>query len=237
MGYGYTTPWVLHNPTLGTCLNELTLGYILIMDNLKLEELLSELEILNDAIIHSGKKLLETHGIYSFDLFCVATLNRSVNIIRGYVALVRDNNFICAGTLVRIHLDSLLRIFASTIVNMNIDVFSMKVMNGKSIRSFVDKNNNKLNDRFLVAELSKIKKFEWVSNLYDTGNRYVHLSEKHIFTSSKLGVEPRSIRGGILLNDEFVKIEEKIGGTKWMIHITFGILEYINIWIKTKREL
>ncbi|MBK6965858.1 MAG: hypothetical protein IPH20_18505 [Bacteroidales bacterium] len=109
-------------------------------------------------------------------------------------------------------------------------------MSGKSIRSFVDKNNNKLNDKFLVEELSKIKEYEWVAKLYDAGNRYVHLSEKHIFTSSKLGEEPRSIIGGIRLNDEFVKIEEKIGGTNWMIQITSGILEFIHLWIKQKES-
>jgi len=206
------------------------------MDKLKLEELLSQLEKMNDSILHSGKELLETHGIYPFDLYCVAILNRTVNIIRGYVALVRDENFIAAGTLVRIHLDSFLRIFASTIVNMNVDEFSMKVMSGKSIRSFMDKNNNKLNDKFLVGELSKIKQFDWVAQLYDIGNKYVHLSEKHIFTSSKLGEEPRSIVGGIRLNDEFVKIEEKIAGTNWMIKITSGILEFINLWIKQKES-
>lgn len=139
------------------------------MNKMNLEALLSQLEKMNDKILHSGKELLETHGIYPFDLFCIATLNRTINIIRGYVTLVRDENFISAGALVRIHLDSFLRIFASTIVNMNVDEFSMKVMSGRSIRSFMDKNKNKLTDRFLVEELSRINKYEWVSSLYDAG--------------------------------------------------------------------
>jgi hypothetical protein len=204
------------------------------MIELELDELLKELDELNKSIIHSATLMLETYGMFPFDLYCLSALNRSVNLIRGYNLMVRDNNFIAAGPLIRLHLDSLLRLYAPSITNLNIDDFAIKIMKGTSLRSLKDVNNQKLTDKHLVEEISKISEFNWVSGLYEDGNRYIHLSEKHIFTSTKLGSKPRSIVGGVKLNDEFVRPEEKNAGTHWMIKITEGILNLINSWTSQK---
>ena len=206
------------------------------MKEQSLDELLNELDDQNPMIIQSGTKMLDTYGLFTFDFYCTAILNRSVNLIRGYTLLVRDSNFIAAGALVRLHLDSLLRLYAPSISNMNIDDFAKKVWGGSSIRSIKGKNKQNLTDRFLVEEISKEKGFDWVQHLYDVGNKYVHLTEKHIQNSTKLGSEVGIIEGGIRLTDEFVNIDEKIGGTIWMMKITDGILYLINDWIVLKNS-
>jgi len=141
-----------------------------------LEEILTDIDKSVEELITLGKETAETHALYTYDLFCSAVLNRSVNILRSFNTLIRDRNFIAAAPFVRIHLDSLLRLYASTLISYNVDEFAVKVIAGKQISNLKDRHGNKMRDNYLAREISKIEGLEWIQDVYKTGSGHIHFS-------------------------------------------------------------
>lgn len=196
--------------------------------NKELSNKLKELQNEDEKLINIGKTLIEKIGHTEFTLFCVSVLNRTVNLNRGYITLVEDSNYIAAAPLVRLNLDSLLRIFASIQSEFNVEVFAKKVRQGVKIRDMTYHKNQKQNltDTKLVNLIKEIKGFKWVKKIYEAGSGYVHLSNQHFYSSVRIK-DSEQIEGGILKTDEFVSIDEKIAGTYYMIQSSKGIRIFI----------
>lgn len=192
--------------------------------NKELFNKLKELENEDDKLIYIGKTLIERIGHSEFTLFCITVLNRTINLNRGYITLVKDSNYIAAAPLVRLNLDSLLRIFASIQSEYDVETFARKVREGAKIRdmSYHKNNKHKLTDAKLVKLIKEIKGLKWTTEVYNAGSGYVHLSNQH-FYSSVLVKESKKIESGIRKTDEFVSIEEKIAGTHYMTQSSRGI--------------
>lgn len=203
----------------------------------KIDQLLTELDEKTKILTQLGKtSLLTPPGFYTFDIFVNGLLNRSVNLLRGFTSLMRDKNFIAAAPLVRLHLDSLLRLFAPQLIGYNIDEFALKVIGGTPIRQIKDKDNQKLNDARLVEKISEIEPFKWVKKVYDTGNSYVHYSDQLIFASMKATGEERMVNFTVGQHDEFISLSEKHGAVHWMHEITDGVIFLTNSWIVQKES-
>lgn len=202
-----------------------------------IDALLENLDLQNKLLVQIGKSSMEVKpGFYVFDIYLNGILNRSVNLIRGFALLMRDKNFIAAAPLVRLHLDSLLRLFAPQLINFNVDDFAMQVMKGTSIRKIKDKENKNLTDTRLVEKLNEIGGFEWVQRVYDTGNSFVHYSDQTIFASMKATGADRIVNFTIGQHDEFIQFNEKHGASFWMNKITEGIIILTNSWIEQKES-
>lgn len=207
-----------------------------------IELLKSELKTLtekNKSLVHTGKILIETHALYRFDLFCGAIINRTLNLNRGFILQMKDKNFISAAPLVRISLDSLLRLFAAFQVDYNIDDFAQKIMRGESINKLKDKTGTLMQDHHLVKQLSKEFGFSWVKSVYDAGNEHVHFTSQHVFASVSLDDDPNSITiHGVMANDDsFMEMKEKVWAVKAMTQISTGIQDYLEVWINYKKSL
>lgn len=195
----------------------------------ELEQHLLVLEDEGDKLISIGKQLLENIGMNEFSLFCTAILNRTINLNRGFITLMKDSNYIAAAPLVRLNLDSLLRLFASSQSEFDYEIFAQKVRKGEKISNMKDKANKKLKDFELVQRLKKIKDFGWVEDVYEAGSGFVHLSINHI--ESSYSVDGETMTGGIRKSDEFISIDEKIAATHFMIQVSMGIRVFIEDWI------
>jgi|TARA_B110000285_G_scaffold137233_1_gene153743 hypothetical protein len=196
--------------------------------NEELTNKLKELQNEDKELIKIGKNLVEKIGHTEFTLFCFTVLNRTINLNRGYITLVEDSNYIAAAPLVRLNLDSLLRIFASIQSEFNVEVFANKVRHGAKIRDILYHKNikQKLTDTKLVNLLKEIKGFKWVDKIYDVGCGYVHLSNQHFYSSVRVK-ESENVEAIIRKTDEFVTDEEKIAGTFYMIQSSRGIRIFI----------
>lgn len=196
-----------------------------------LEEILENIDNSVEDLIILAKESIETHGIYTFDLYCTAILNRSINLLRGFTILMRDRNFIAAAPLLRVHLDSLLRLYASTLISYNVDDFAAKVINGKQISNLKDKDHNKMSDGYLARKISKRKGFEWVNDVYKAGSGYVHFSNYIIRSSTKINSEnERTILSTVGKHDDFISDEEKIGAANRVNQISIFIAIIITEW-------
>lgn len=196
----------------------------------KLQSLNDDVKLIWKANMDAGK------GLFQFDFFILPLLNKVFNINRGYMSLIEDNNFITAGALVRIQLDVLLRIFASTIIGYNVDEFAKKLLSGEQLNNLKDCNGKLMKDGYLAKELNKCDGFNWVKYAYDKGNLYVHLTPHSLYASSKIEDLERNIIFTIGPNDSFVSDDEKFAATVIMNQITSGILHFVSIWILHKVE-
>lgn len=116
-------------------------------------------------------------AFYPLDILVIATLNRSLCLLKGFVELMRSSNFIAAAPLVRLQLDNSLRLSAATLVK-DPHKFAMSVMEGFPIKKQKDMTGNLMQDSYLVKRLSE--RYSWVQDVYIHSSGYIHLSEKHI---------------------------------------------------------
>nr|WP_315142343.1 hypothetical protein [uncultured Flavobacterium sp.] len=175
--------------------------------------------------------------IEPFDLFYISIINRTVNLNSAFTLLMRNNNFIAAAPLVRINLDSVLRMYASNISVFNRNEFATKVIGGMPINKIKSRESSKqlLSDRFLVNEISKVKNMEWVNQIYNTGNSFVHFSDNLIFSSQKIqNFEDRIIHTTIGIHDNFIEENDKFNLCFWMNEIIEAINIQCQLWLLEK---
>ena len=197
------------------------------------------------AMIKLGKQLNAiTNQMYPFDIFLIGSINRSVNLNKGFVDLMNNNNFISAAPLVRLNLDNFMRLYASRISQYDINEFATKVLSGKRINTikYHEKQKGqkaqKLTDNFLKNELSKVEGKEWVKDIYNAGNSFIHLGCEVINSSRRvISEKERTIGMSIGFHDSMVPFEQKQGAIIWMNKIIDSIIEQAQIWMFEKCEL
>lgn len=204
----------------------------------EINKLLNELEGKIKSLTDSSKvSMLTPPGFYTFDIFVNGLLNRSVNLLKGFIELMRQNNFIAAAPLVRLHLDSLLRLYAPQLIDYNVDDFALKVIGGTPVRKIKDRDNQKMTDTRLVKKISEHEAFNWVEKVYETGNAYVHYSDQLVFAAMKIkDKEERIVNFTVGQHDNFIPITEKHGAVHWMHEITDGLLFLTYSRIKQKES-
>lgn len=201
------------------------------------ERLLAEIDNKTKAMLNLGKQLVAiSPHLEPFDSMLLSIINRTVNLNSAFTLLIRNNNFIAGAPLVRINLDSLLRLYASIISEHDRNTFATEVRNGVKIRNMKLKGTKtSLQDIVLVKELSKIEDMDWVQKIYDAGNSFVHFDNAILFSSQKIvSDEERTLIQTIGLHDSFVPEEEKFGAVVWMNKIIDSIIEQCQIWMYEK---
>ena len=150
---------------------------------------LADVKAVESDILDTGLRLMQSADGYTyvFDLFAIATLNRAVAISSAFHSLVQARNMVAAGALLRVHLDTALRYFASHLVE-DWEGFAEAVIRGDQINRMVDRDGNKLSDFHLSKEFEK--HVPGTRDLYERACGYVHFSEVHT-TSVLNGVVDR----------------------------------------------
>lgn len=200
------------------------------------ENKLIELEGFRRKLFDLGKQMFEPGkvGLYQLDLLATAVMDRGLSLIYGFTSQIRANNFTCAAPLVRMHLDNVLRFYAAYI-SEDCHAFTMKVFKGEHIRNLRDIDGNKMTDRYLVDKMSL--EHPWMKKVYENTSGYVHLSNTHIFNSSRLkDFEKGIIAFSISEQDRWLTDEDKLEATECMIEITEILYQYLDGWNQTKRQ-
>lgn len=195
---------------------------------------LTHLDSSEEAFRDLSKQMMEAgQGLFPLDMLAIGVINRSLSLLTGFATLIRDNNYIGAAHLIRPHLDNFLRFYAAWLVDKPHE-FAMNVMKRIRIDTMNDKDGKRLRDRHLV-EVAR-KEYPWMQNVYNETSGFIHLSKKHIFTSTSLkDNEERTIEFRIAKEDKYVPDEAKVEALECMIEITNCIFKLLEGWIWTKR--
>ena len=171
------------------------------------------------------------------DLFFCASVDRCLNLIDGFITMLRNRNLTCSGALLRLQMDNCMRSYAAFIA-YDKDAVIDCIISGKPINIQLSKDGKKMSDGYLKKELSIIdKQFE---SVYNQASGYVHLSEKAFFQTVvkcennqiefQIGQELPEKRNSVLIEVadafiHFVKLHfrmlKEVAGSKQRFDITY----------------
>lgn len=172
----------------------------------RLKGLIQELTDVSKAML-SGSG----NGLYVTDFFFIGALNRTINLIDAILVLTESWNFVASGPLVRIHLDTLLRL-SYLGATKDPDNFAMEILRGKQVNEIRDEEGKELTDTRLRGYARPL--FPQIDNVYRETSKLVHFSGKHVFAC-------------IEMIDDIGELEAFIGkgSKKWQEKDTLSLLE------------
>jgi hypothetical protein len=173
--------------------------------------------------------------VFGVDLLMMAALQRSLGLIDGFCVMVERGNYICAVPLLRMQIDSAMRLYASLLVS-NPDSVLIQLLNDRPLNRIKDRDGKSLTDAYLHAKLSK--RVPWVSAVYGATSGFVHMSGRHlIFAVDSVGAaDDRSYAFRIGAGGRQWTESEMIEALDAFIEATRVVFEIGRDWLATKRD-
>lgn len=197
------------------------------------EEILKGIENIEnqqEILLNLTAKMLRANNskLLLNDLFFIGAINRTMKLLAGIIALLPLKNFTACGALLRMHLDTL----------MKMSYIAQSDDNSEAVQKFIEgeefykmKNNlgEILNDKTL-KEYTK-KYFPQVETVYKETSRLVHFTDKNVI-GAFYGKKKSSI---VISKKDFMwdedSIKNMIGAC---INITSVIINILEAWIIAK---
>jgi hypothetical protein len=149
-------------------------------------------------------RMLQADGgkLFPVDMVAVAALNRAAGLLSGFVAMISSRNLVCAVAILRLQLDTALRLSALSLVDRP-HALAEEVMKGTPLRKLRDRDGNPMTDTHLVTVFSK--QAPWIKDVYHLGCAYIHFGDTHVRHAFSAASEPgrASVRVGATDPDDF----------------------------------
>lgn len=134
------------------------------------------------ALVASEKAITESYRgqggpITDADLYGIAIGRRGVALSCGFRAMVEQGNDQCALPIVRMQLDTVLRLYAGFFVTDH-QAFCRAVRTGSQVNRLKSDTNELMTDKYLVKRVAT--RNPWITDVYDYTSGYIHFSERHI---------------------------------------------------------
>lgn len=194
------------------------------------EKLIETLDKLDNEFIQSSMRVLKAGegNMYTIDLLSSAVNNRALQLTKGFITLIKEDNFISAIPLIRLQLDNALRFFATTLVS-NYNEFFLHYLDGKPIRDYKDAKGQKLTDNYLAKTLDIY--FPGTLKLYNDTSGHIHLSDRHFFaTIGNIKDESRIVEMAVGPSVNNFKEEDKIDFVRTMIEVSKLVIIVVEQW-------
>ncbi len=109
--------------------------------------------------------------------YVFAAIRKTTSLSHAFCLLIRAKNTLAATALIRLQLDTALRISGLSLIG-DLDDAGAKLMNDESYRSLRSRDGERLDDALLHRNLDK--HYPGLSEAYQTTSSFVHLSASHI---------------------------------------------------------
>jgi hypothetical protein len=151
------------------------------MADLSLVDRLKRIEQLEHELIRKGAGIVGAGADLSHaDFFIIGALRRTLAQARGFRDLIDARNFPCAAAILRLQLDTAMRVNALSIID-DVDAACKSVLDGEQFNRLRDRDGNKLSDAHIRKMLAQTH--PWISPVYERTSDFVHLSGKHFEVS------------------------------------------------------
>ena len=121
-------------------------------------------------------------NLYVVDILFASAFTRFAKVSMGIRTLIEQRNFICAAPLVRLQLDTVLRLFAASLVDDKNSFFE-RMLRAQPIRRIKDRDGNYMTDSYLLDRLVHRTGLDELRGLYEKTSGFVHFSEYTFRTS------------------------------------------------------
>ena len=182
--------------------------------------------------VMQGVLAADNKAIFPLDLITLLVAKRSVSTISAFCSLIEQHNMVCVRTLLRTQLDSVMRLYAFSMVD-NPHNMAVEVIGGKHIRKIRDRSGNLLTDAYLVRILSN--DIEWLPRVYEHTSGFIHLSDQLVGMTMKA---EQSGKMNIEVSDTDdmpeVSWEEVI---RCFLEATHILLHFLDTWADKKNQV
>lgn len=146
-----------------------------------LEAYLSNIERVSAALRKIPPAYFGPQGTKLPDIgwYVLAGIKKTNSLSHAFCTLVRANNSLAAAALIRLQIDTGMRIFGLSLV-ADLDVAGEHLMNDLSYRKLKSRKNEPLTDKLLHQKLNE--HYVGLSGAYANTSAYVHLTASHIKT-------------------------------------------------------
>jgi hypothetical protein len=175
--------------------------------------------------------------LYETDLFFIAVMARSYSLIDGFISAFDSWNPAVMAPLVRLQIDSLVRVSYLAKAPKVEDV-AWHLIGGGEFRGLKDADGKPLTDRRLIEHAEELH--PWIDDVYKATSGWIHFSPAHI--SGAVQVTPDSsdesilnVFGGVPIRPEqipLVMLERQLGA---MLRATTELFFYVRGWGSTKK--
>jgi hypothetical protein len=150
-------------------------------DATPLQQRLGALESLESEIIQKGATRVTKGGsIFHGHFYVIGILKRTLSQSSGFRQLIEAKNFQCAAGILRMQIDSAMRIHALALVD-DPDAFCRAWFDGTPVDQLKARDGQRLRDKYLREKLAE--KHPWVDPVYRDASNFIHFSARHFFTS------------------------------------------------------
>jgi hypothetical protein len=160
------------------------------------------------------------------DFFGMGIGRRTLALSSGFRSMVEQRNSLCALPIVRMQLDTALRLYAGFFVTDHQE-FCEKVVQGKQINQLKSDDGSLMSDGYLRDRVAK--RNSWMIDVYKSTSGYIHFSIRHIQEAIRKGdgSEAQMIIGP---NDFDRELTHFLEPMKCMLHLSLVIRMALTDW-------
>jgi hypothetical protein len=199
----------------------------------------ARIDILRVQHLDLSRRFLEVHGraLYEIDLVLVAAMARSYSLVDGFTCAFDSWNPVVAAPLLRMQIDSLVRL-AYIATNPQADEIAQYVVGGGEFRALKDADGKKLTDQRLLEHAETAH--AWIARVYKATSGWVHFSPVHLRATWQLDQDDAAdqtdinIFGAVPIRPEQIPLgalQELLGA---MIRATEELFGYVQAWEQRK---
>lgn len=146
-----------------------------------LSDLLGKIEKLENEILQKCSSTVKPgEDFTSMCLFMFGAMKRTLSQAKGFRDLVATRNFPCAAGILRMQIDTAMRINGLMLL-ADPEAGCREVLGGKKFSHLEDRDGKKLLDFYLKEKLSQ--DHPWIKKVYDSTSDFIHLSGRHFYNS------------------------------------------------------
>lgn len=140
--------------------------------------LASELAIAQAMVDAYQKRSAITHA----DFYAMGIARRATALSAGFRSMVEQRNSLCALPLVRMQLDTALRLYAGFFAPDHL-AFCDAVFRGARLDTMHADDGQQMRDKYLLTRVAT--RNPWMNDVYSLTSGYIHFSSNHIFEALK----------------------------------------------------
>ena len=176
--------------------------------------------------------------IYWFDFLLFAAARRGCAIVKAFVQAVREDNHLVAPSLIRMHLDNLLTLYAAKEFEDGPEQFVMRRMEGKLTRQLKNRLGQRMHEKVLVDSFNSETQTGWIKGVYDNYSDYVHFGSVALHSIFQSLEDDGHFKSANLVSSEIdqVTLEDVLNWIVAMNSINASILETIRAFSDWKAQ-
>jgi hypothetical protein len=183
-----------------------------------------------------AEKVLRADGgnLFGVDFVVLAVLQRSLSLIDGFTLMLERRNALCAAPLIRLQIDSLLRLYACWLVH-DPHAIAEKLLRGVPLSKVRSRDGQGLTDAYLRRKACE--RYPWVTRVYEKTSGFIHLSAAHMI-APVTGVHPneRSLDMCVGSFAREWREDEMVEAIDASAEATNSLLHLCDSWVFTKEN-